>query len=719
MVQVCSRCQRANPKDAVYCYFDGIVLAAGGPALAVAGQELTFPSGRRCRTLDDLVQACYTEWDQARDLLVQGMLARFLGQVGRADLASAAQQAQALPDPDVALHTLIGNLPAPQGQLPRLELAPRRLIVGPIAVGSQSAVSFTVSNLGQGILQGRLTVTDGHSWLKVVGGSSDRHLSLHVGRNQGITLRVDSERLVAPQSYTGKVTAITNGGIAEVALRLDLSVVPFARAPFQGASSAQEMAKRMRQNPKPAIDLLTNGEIARWFAANGWSYPIAGSAIAGMAAVQQFFDALGLAKPPALELSQKDFRLRANVPQKLREQVVLRTADKKLVYAQIDSDSPWLKPVAPTATGQQQALIPFEVDASLMNDDALFVGNLRIVANANQTFSVRVSVDVKGNPPSNRARPAPIPAPARAPVLAPILAPAAPAVPASVAINNRPAFWEQPAPANPPAPVRGPQPVVQSVPPTPTAPMPVFAPPPSYVPPAPRPAPAQQAIQPAPQVHGIQEDWAATVAPAARSPARPRRVGLFQPLLVGALTALIVRLLLVAPGDLLARLLFNRIQGPAPGTLERWARSPLSEENFLSVFVLSTWWLGAFVGVVLVYQKGGRFADLLCGAAAGAWAGLAACATLGCAMALIDFVPRLLLKAVPSSVSIPAVVATLLWLALAPLCWTLLGAGLGMVLTMAGRRGAAAMALLALPLAWVCRLCRLDRAADFFLLQGS
>src|SRR5262249_7211643 len=139
------------------------------------------------------------------------------------------------------------------------------------------------------------------------------------------------------------------------------------------------------------------------------------------------------------------------------------------------------------------------------------------------------------------------------------------------------------------------------------------------------------------------------------------------------------------------------------------------------------------VGVILVWQRAGRVVDLVAGAIAGAWGGLASSATVGCVLALIDFVPRLVLKVVPASVSVPPAVATLLWLvaALAVLSgpgvgWTLaaascagLGAGVGLLLTFGGRRGAAAMAFLAAPLAWACRLVGLDRAAQFFMLEGN
>src|SRR5437879_4381673 len=100
----CPRCQRLNPADAVYCYFDGNVLrhVAGGAGQAVPGQlprEFVFPSGRRCRTLETFVQGCQYEWEDARALLRRGDFVSYFTAAGRADLARAAREAQGQADP--------------------------------------------------------------------------------------------------------------------------------------------------------------------------------------------------------------------------------------------------------------------------------------------------------------------------------------------------------------------------------------------------------------------------------------------------------------------------------------------------------------------------------------------------------------------------------------------------------------------------------------------
>src|SRR5262245_24535971 len=133
MVRHCPRCQRTNPATAVFCHFDGNLLEqrAGASPAGQLLQQFVFPSGRRCRTFDEVVQGCYYEWEEARQLLADGTFASFLSGIGRADLAKAAREAQANADLDVGLTTFLAALPATAVQGPKLGLAPRKLVVGP------------------------------------------------------------------------------------------------------------------------------------------------------------------------------------------------------------------------------------------------------------------------------------------------------------------------------------------------------------------------------------------------------------------------------------------------------------------------------------------------------------------------------------------------------------------------------------------------------------
>jgi hypothetical protein len=642
--QVCPRCQRANPGEAVYCYFDGIVLRQGvgmGPPPSQLLHEFVFPSGRRCRTFDELVQGCQYEWEDARELLHRGEFAQYLGRAGRLDLARAAQEAQTQADPDIALHNFLSNLPATQTQGPRLDLNPRRLQLKAVRAGEQRQIRLTVLNQGKGLLQGKLAVSEGGQWLKVADGG-DGQCALKTARDQEVTLRIDARGLAAPQSYSGRLTVITNGGIAEVPVRLDLTAIPFSRAPYQGATTPRGMAERMRANPKPAVPLLEGGEIARWFAANGWSYPVEGATARGVAAVQQFFEAMGLSKPPTVQLSEDEVRFHCVPPEVPRGKVTLRTSAKKWIYAQVESDVPWLKVSTPSVSGPQQTTIAFEVDSSLMDGGRSHEGTLRILANAGQKLALRVRVDVeRPHQPFTRR------------LLNPLFG-----GDANTSVSDEPLQIVA-------------EPVKKKLPP---------------------PTPVR--------------------VPRLREPARH---GFLWPLFAGMLLALLFRLLLTIPADLYARLF--QASSAARGTLEAWAQSPTLEEGFLRHFVMATWWLGAVLGVLLVWRHGGRWTDLFCGAVAGAGAGLMGSATLGCVLTAVDAAPRALLTRLPNAPASPWV-GTPLWVALVCAWWALLGCGIGFLLCGLGRRGARVVGALAFPLAWLFRACGLERAAAFFVPEG-
>src|SRR5262249_37628571 len=156
-------------------------------------------------------------------------------------------------------------------------------------------------------------------------------------REQQVKLRIETKGL-APKTYGAKLTVITNGGIAEVPVRLDVGALPFPRAPFQGATSARALAERMRQQPRQAVALLENGEIARWFAANGWTYPVSEPTARGVAAVQQFFEGMGLSRPPVVTPAETDYQFTLVPPEIATGEVLLRTTAKKWIYATADSN---------------------------------------------------------------------------------------------------------------------------------------------------------------------------------------------------------------------------------------------------------------------------------------------------------------------------------------------------------------------------------------------
>src|SRR6195952_1485649 len=135
-MQTCSKCSRANPADAVYCFYDGFAIGGdrrGGP-VAVGAQPFNspfvFPTGRTCRSFDELALACQEEWKGAGDLLREGYLESFFGGLGRVDLVVAAKEASKFPDPERGLDQLLAKLPSNVLDDPKLRVDPGEVNLG-------------------------------------------------------------------------------------------------------------------------------------------------------------------------------------------------------------------------------------------------------------------------------------------------------------------------------------------------------------------------------------------------------------------------------------------------------------------------------------------------------------------------------------------------------------------------------------------------------------
>ncbi len=114
-----------------------------------------------------------------------------------------------------------------------------------------------------------------------------------------------------------------------------------------------------------------------------------------MAAVQQFFECLGLSKPPPLKLSDYELRLQCVGPRPVAGEVTLSTNSRKWVFGQVECDAPWLRVTTPSVSGPQQTRIAFEVDAAKLAADQVHQASLVIRANGSQKLLVRVKAEVK------------------------------------------------------------------------------------------------------------------------------------------------------------------------------------------------------------------------------------------------------------------------------------------------------------------------------------
>jgi hypothetical protein len=398
--QTCPGCSRRNPAEAVYCYFDGYRLPGAADVADDSvrrGQRFPFPfvfsSGLACATFDELARACQDNWEEAREALRQGSLQSFLAGLGRLDLAGAAREAARYPDPDRGLDQLLAALPANLAPA-RLFVEPREVHLGSLRPGDPEPRSFPLRlrNGGQRLLFGSVRADD-YDWLALgspAGGpeklfdcTAEATLPVYV-RPQGLRARDK------PLEATLEVKS--NGGTVGVVVRAEVPVRPFPTGPLAGARTPRQLAEKVRESPRETAIFLENGAVARWYADNGWTYPIQGPAGSGLGAVQQFFEALGLARPPKVEVRPPTLALRGTPGTPLHACVQATTQEKRAVWAHAKSDQPWLQvgtPQAdgPTATLPLVAVVPDQPGATLQ-------AQLKVTANGNQRFEVPVVLTI-------------------------------------------------------------------------------------------------------------------------------------------------------------------------------------------------------------------------------------------------------------------------------------------------------------------------------------
>jgi hypothetical protein len=399
MVQTCSQCSRVNPGDAVYCYFDGILLGGhsrnGGP-VAVAVQAFAhpfvFPGGRSCRNFDELALACQDEWDAARDLLHKGYLETFFSGLDRVDLVRAAKDAAKFPNADLGLNQLLEKLPTDVLSEPRLSLETQEINLGVLEVGAEREFRLHMENQGMRLISGTITSADA-GWL-ALGAAAGNQKHFHFQHELDLPLHVRSDKLRAHNKpLEAHLEIESNGGLFIVTVRAQVPVKPFPSGALAGAKSPRQAAEKAKLNSKEAAILFENGAVAEWYKVNGWTYPVQGPAASGLGAIQQFFEALGLTAPPKVEISTSRIDLTGNPGEQLGYAVEVKSQEKRPVYAHAASNEPWLE-VSRAKLNGRVATINLSVPSVPNKSGETLKAKLIVQSNGNQRFVVPVTLQV-------------------------------------------------------------------------------------------------------------------------------------------------------------------------------------------------------------------------------------------------------------------------------------------------------------------------------------
>jgi hypothetical protein len=424
MSRHCRECKRINPEEASYCYYDGFALGNGARAgasvdfgVSAFPMPFVFPSGQKCQNFLQLATACRQRPQEATEVLQQGFLEGFFGSVGRIDLAMAARSAAKEPDRDRGLDDLLGKLPGSPLQGAKLNVEPEEKRLGTLQVGEDRQFELKITNGGDRLLHGKVSV-EGCPWL-ALGDSGTTEKLFQCFEKITIRVHVRGKCLRAfgmPQK--AEISVESNGGNVTVPVSVMVPVKAFPDGILAGATSPRALASLAKPQPKEAAVYLENGAVARWYEANGWEYPVKGPCATGIAAVQQFFETLGLVKPPKVELKESAISLRGKPGEQIEHVVVAQTQEKRAAVAHAVSDQPWVT-FGKTSFRGQTASIPVIVTVPY-EPHRTVTAHVKVTANGNQRFDVPLTLQIGDGPsrgPVGPSTPTPTPAAEDIPVL--------------------------------------------------------------------------------------------------------------------------------------------------------------------------------------------------------------------------------------------------------------------------------------------------------------
>ena len=414
MVMLCRLCGRPNPAEATYCHFDGAFLqgaqdrAAEDHAQSAFPEPFKFPSGQTCENFDQLALACQQRWKDTWELLKSGGFESLFSTLGRYDLIRANTEALAESDADRGVDYFLSRLPSRSLRPPRLNVVTAKKDLGVLNPGQDVDFNLLINNAGHRLIVG--SVIADAPWLAVLGAPPGQPRLMQFVREQFLRVRVVGAKLAAAQQpREAKLLIMTNAGNTEIVVTCQVPIVPFPEGVLIGAKTPRELAHKAKQFPVEAAELFSEGKVQEWYRANGWIYPVEGEAATGKAAIQQFFEALGLTEPPKVVLDTPSLAFQGAPGQRLEARVELHTNDKRPIYASAHSATPWLTVAGCTAHGNR-ATVAIEANIPMAYDTPLRAF-LEVHTNGNQRFEVPVVLHV--------AAPAAPPPPPQPPPLGP------------------------------------------------------------------------------------------------------------------------------------------------------------------------------------------------------------------------------------------------------------------------------------------------------------
>ncbi len=355
-------------------------------------KPIRYPSGKTCSNFNELASTILSDWTVSLDMLKKGEFGTFFSGIGRLDLAMVATESAKHPEPVHGLDQFLARLPSQPIPPADLEVDPPTLDLGTLKPGKDIKCSVKIRNKGRRILYGSVSI-EGIPWLSIGEGKPRSRSRFNTFQDAPLPMTVFTNSLrTSEKTVEGKLIFETSGGNLIVPVTAEIPIRPFMIGTLAGAKSPRHLAEKAKANPIGAAVLFENGTVESWYKDNGWVYPVPKPPAQGLAAIQQFFEALGYVKPPKVLTTTNDLLFELQ-PGDVKEQTItLFNEEKKSTYAYAKADKPWVRIAKPVLKGGK-AYLKISVSTSEL-PSSLELAILSITTNGNQSIKVNIEAQV-------------------------------------------------------------------------------------------------------------------------------------------------------------------------------------------------------------------------------------------------------------------------------------------------------------------------------------
>lgn len=212
--RVCPNCGRLYRGSKNSCQDCG---SPTSPLGAAQDAPFVFRSGEKAATLQEFVNACYKQWDDALWHLYQGDFIPWLNSIQEGALAERAANIQRLMENrNLGLNQFL--MSTAFGRSPKLELSHTKIDFLSLKPGVQKRLVFTIYNPGSGYLQGDIQINSPHL-------SADNYFfSCFSGESKHITLTVTTENIKSHRTLKTSVILETNVGSKNIPVTITTEI---------------------------------------------------------------------------------------------------------------------------------------------------------------------------------------------------------------------------------------------------------------------------------------------------------------------------------------------------------------------------------------------------------------------------------------------------------------------------------------------------------------